>query len=312
MIQETRSRAKMKLENAGHSTAVSRATSYFSATAYYNELTGGTAYYHFLEQLEKDYAAKKGEIIARLQEVSKKLFTRANMLVNYTADDKGYEKLPETLKLLADQLPQGNGEKYAFTHPVKNLNEGLKTSAQVDYVARCGNFRDAGLQYTGALKILQVILSYDYLWLNIRVKGGAYGCMSGFYRNGDTYMVSYRDPNLAETNTIFEQAAEYVRRFDVSERDMVKFIIGTIGGMDTPMNPASKGVRSFGAYICHTEYAQLKKEREEVLNATKESIRALAPLIETAVSQDYLCVVGNNAKIRENEQMFEKIEPLFL
>ena len=92
------------------------------------------------------------------------------MLVNYTADDKGYEKLPETLKLLADQLPQGNGEKYAFTHPVKNLNEGLKTSAQVDYVARCGNFRDAGLQYTGALKILQVILSYDYLWLNIRVK----------------------------------------------------------------------------------------------------------------------------------------------
>lgn len=82
-------------------------------------------------------------------------------------------------------------------------------------------------------------------------------------------MVSYRDPNLAETNTIFEQAAEYVRRFDVSERDMVKFIIGTIGGMDTPMNPASKGVRSFGAYICHTEYAQLKKEREEVLNADK-------------------------------------------
>ena len=60
VIQETRSRAKMKLENAGHSTAVSRATSYFSATAYYNELTGGTAYYHFLEQLEKDYSSKEG------------------------------------------------------------------------------------------------------------------------------------------------------------------------------------------------------------------------------------------------------------
>ncbi|MFR5400036.1 MAG: hypothetical protein ACLTH3_08525 [Lachnospira sp.] len=195
--------------------------------------------------------------------------------------------------------------------PVKEKT-AYTSSSQVQYVARCGNYRKAGYEYTGALKVLKIIFSYDYLWLNVRVKGGAYGCMSGFYRNGDTYMVSYRDPNLAETNAIFEQAAEYVRRFDVSERDMVKFIIGTIGGMDTPMNPASKGVRSFGAYICHTEYAQLKKEREEVLNATKESIRALAPLIETAVSQDYLCVVGNNAKIRENEQMFEKIEPLFL
>ena len=216
-----------------------------------------------------------------------------------------YDGLEETLAQLQEK------DAVRTFRPVKEKT-AYTSSSQVQYVARCGNYRKAGYEYTGALKVLKIIFSYDYLWLNVRVKGGAYGCMSGFYRNGDTYMVSYRDPNLAETNTIFEQAAEYVRRFDVSERDMVKFIIGTIGGMDTPMSPASKGVRSFGAYICHTEYAQLKKEREEVLNATKESIRALAPLIETAVSQDYLCVVGNNAKIRENEQMFEKIEPLFL
>lgn len=179
-------------------------------------------------------------------------------------------------------------------------------------MARCGNYRKAGYEYTGALKVLKIIFSYDYLWLNVRVKGGAYGCMSGFYRNGDTYMVSYRDPNLAETNAIFEQAAEYVRRFDVSERDMVKFIIGTIGGMDTPMNPASKGVRSFGAYICHTEYAQLKKDVKEVLNATKSLFEHWRRSLKPRFHQDYLCVVGNNAKIRENEQMFEKIEPLYL
>ena len=125
-------------------------------------------------------------------------------------------------------------------------------------------------------------------------------------------MVSYRDPNMKETNEIFEKAAEYVRNFDVSDRDMVKFIIGTIGGMDTPMNPASKGMRSFGAYICNADYEDMKQERAQVLKATVQSIRALAPLIDTAVSQNYLCVVGNVGKIHENGQMFEKIEPLFI
>ena len=286
VIQETRSRAKMKLENAGHNTAVSRATSYFSATAYYNELTGGTAYYHFLEQLEKDYAEKKGEIIARLQEVSKKLFTRVNMLVNYTADDKGYEKLPETLKLLADKLPQGSGEKHAFSHPVKNLNEGLKTSAQVDYVARCGNFRSAGLEYTGALKILQVILSYDYLWLNIRVKGGAYGCMSGFGRSGEGYLVSYRDPNLKETNEIYEGIPAYLEAFDPDERDMTKYVIGTISNLDAPLTPSVKGSRGLSAYLSGVTEEMMQTERDQILGATKEDIRALACLLYTSDAAD--------------------------
>lgn len=310
VIQETRSRAKMKLENAGHNTAVSRATSYFSATAYYNELTGGTAYYHFLEQLEKDYAEKKGEIIARLQEVSKKLFTRVNMLVNYTADDKGYEKLPETLKLLADKLPQGSGEKHAFSHPVKNLNEGLKTSAQVDYVARCGNFRSAGLEYTGALKILQVILSYDYLWLNIRVKGGAYGCMSGFGRSGEGYLVSYRDPNLKETNEIYEGIPAYLEAFDPDERDMTKYVIGTISNLDAPLTPSVKGSRGLSAYLSGVTEEMMQTERDQILGATKEDIRALAAQVRAVLSTGSFCVVGNEEKIEASRGMFGEVSSL--
>lgn len=310
VIQETRSRAKMKLENAGHSTAVSRATSYFSATAYYNELTGGTAYYHFLEQLEKDYANKKGEIMARLQEVSRKLFTRANMLVNYTADDKGYEQLPQNLKLLADKLPHGSGEKHAFTHPVKNVNEGLKTSAQVDYVARCGNFRDAGLEYTGALKILQVILSYDYLWLNIRVKGGAYGCMSGFGRSGEGYLVSYRDPNLKETNDIYEGIPAYLEAFDPDERDMTKYVIGTISNLDAPLTPSVKGSRGLSAYLSGVTEEMMQTERDQILGAAKEDIRALAAQVRAVLATGSFCVVGNEEKIEANRGMFGEVSSL--
>lgn len=310
VIQETRSRARMKLENAGHSTAVSRATSYFSATAYYNELTGGTAYYHFLEQLEKDYPAKKQEIIAKLQEVSRKLFTRSNMLVNYTADEKGYEKLPETLKLLSAKLPEGSRETYAFTHPVKNVNEGLKTSAQVDYVARCGNFRDAGLAYTGALKILQVILSYDYLWLNIRVKGGAYGCMSGFGRSGEGYLVSYRDPNLKETNEIYEGIPAYLEQFDPDERDMTKYVIGTISNLDAPLTPSVKGSRGLSAYLSGVTEEMMQTERDQVLQATKEDIRALAAHVRAVLQTGSFCVVGNEEKIEANRAMFGEVSSL--
>ena len=310
VIQETRSRARMKLENAGHSTAVSRATSYFSATSWYNEMTGGTSYYHFLEKIAKDYETEKDAIAAKLQEVCGKLFTRSNMLVNYTADDKGYGYLPESLKLLVSRLPEGGGERYPFTHPVENLNEGLKTSAQVDSVARCGNFRKKGYEYTGALKILQVILSYDYLWLNIRVKGGAYGCMSGFGRSGEGYLVSYRDPNLKETNEVYEGIPAYLEQFDPDERDMTKYVIGTISNLDTPLTPSIKGSRGLSAYLSGVTEEMQQKERDQVLGATRDDIRALADLIRAVLATGSFCVVGNEEKIEANRAMFGVVENL--
>lgn len=310
VIQETRSRAKMKLENAGHSTAVSRATSYFSATSYFNEMTGGTTYYHFLEQTAKNFDAEKATIIDKLQEVCGKLFTRANMLVSYTADDDGYAKMPQAMKGLTDRLPQGSGEVYPFTNPVENLNEGLKTSAQVDYVARCGNFRKAGFEYTGALKILQVILSYDYLWLNIRVKGGAYGCMSGFGRSGEGYLVSYRDPNLKETNAVYEGIPAYLEQFNPDDRDMTKYVIGTISNLDVPLTPSIRGSRGLSAYLSGVTQEMMQKERDQVLAATQKDIQALKPYIQAILDTGSFCVVGNEEKIEKNREMFGMVENL--
>lgn len=310
VIRETRSRAKMKLENAGHSTAVSRATSYFSATAYYNEMTGGTGYYHFLEKLAKNYETEKKTIIEKLRQVSGLLFTRANMLVNYTADEKGYGYLPDALKKLTDRLPEGSRKRYPFTHPVANRNEGLKTSSQVNYVARCGNFRKRGYEYTGALKILQVILSYDYLWLNIRVKGGAYGCMSGFGRSGEGYLVSYRDPNLKETNEIYKGIIPYLEQFDPDERDMTKYVIGTISNLDAPLTPSVKGSRGLSAYLSGVTEEMMQQERDQVLSATKEDIRALAKLVGAILDEGSLCVVGNEEKIEANRSMFGEVANL--
>lgn len=190
------------------------------------------------------------------------------------------------------------------------LNEGFKTSSQVQYVARAGNFIRKGHSYTGALKILKVILSYDYLWINIRVKGGAYGCMSGFGQDGNSYLASYRDPNLLATNEVYDKTPEYLRGFTVDERDMTKYIIGTISGMDTPLNPSAKGARYLGAYLSGVTQEDLQRERDQVLSATQEDIRALADIVQAVLDDQLICVIGNEKKIEEDKELFKEIKSL--
>ena len=194
-------------------------------------------------------------------------------------------------------------------HCVKR-NEGFKTSSKVQYVARTGNFIDRGVEYTGALQILKVILSYDYLWQNVRVKGGAYGCMSSFNRIGEGYLVSYRDPNLEKTMEIYEGVVDYLKNFNVDDRDMNKFIIGTISNIDRPMNPAAKGSRSMNLYMNHVSAEMIREERDQILDAQQSDIRALADVLQALLDAHELCVIGSEEKIEEQKEMFLEIKTL--
>ncbi len=329
ILAETRSRSRMKLENASHSAAVARATSYFSPVSYFNDLTGGIGFYHFLEKAVKEYetgSKAKKALIAKLKETAGKLFTKENLLVSYTADEKGYKLLPEELAGFTASLETakkpGISEQEAAKEALSiygrassfargNRNEGFKTASQVNYVARCGNFREKGLSYTGALRILKVILSYDYLWLNLRVKGGAYGCMSGFGRSGEGYLVSYRDPNLAETNKIYEGIPEYLEKLTVDERDMTKYVIGTISDVDTPLTPSIKGSRGLSAYLSGVTEEMLQEERDQILTAAQEDIRALAPIVQAVLDTGSLCAIGNEEKVKKNQSIFKEVKTLF-
>jgi hypothetical protein len=311
VISETRSKARMKLESSSHSAAVTRSTSYFSPVSKYNDITGGIGYYQFLEALEKEYAVNKQGIIAKLKEVMGKLFTKKNMLVSYTANEEGYKLLPDAICKLSEELPAGDGMHYPFAITADNRNEGFCTASQVNYVARTGSFAKSGYSYTGALKILKVILSYDYLWINIRVKGGAYGCMSGFGRSGEGYFTSYRDPNLRETNQIYDGVVEYLENFQVEDRDMTKYVIGTVSDMDIPYPPSTKGSRGLSAYLSGVNQEMMEKEKKEVLEATQEDIRNLAPLVKAVLETGSLCVIGNEDKIIAEKDLFSETKNLF-
>ena len=311
IVSTVKSRLESSMTNSGHSVAMLEATAQFSETGYYSNLMRGYRFYKLMEKLESDFDNVKEDIALKLSSLIKMIFRADNMLVSYTANDEGYEILANPLTGFVAQLEKDKLEVAIREYKQVHVKTAYTSSSQVQYVARCGNYIREGFHYSGALKVLKVIFSYDYLWTNVRVKGGAYGCMSGFNHNGDSYFASYRDPNLAKTNKIYEEAPNYIRKFTVSDRDMVKYIIGTIGEMDTPMNPSAKGMRSFGAYISNVSYEDMQKERNEVIDAKQEDIRGLADLIESVIKQDYFCVVGNAKQINDEKKMFDIIQNLF-
>ncbi len=311
LIAENKSRAQMRLLSSGHSAAVSRASSYYAKSACFADITGGISYYKFIEDLDAHFDEKADETIERLKKLTRQIFTPDRLLVSFTADEEGFAGLGEPLAAFTEGLyPGGQKDVERFLVPVKK-NEGFMSSSGVQYVAQCGSFRREGYAYTGALRILKLILSYDYLWIQLRVKGGAYGCMSGFSRSGDGYFVSYRDPHLKNTLEVYRGIPAYLENFSADEREMTKYIIGTISDMDVPLNPSAKGARSLAAYLCHLTEDMVEKERDEVLTAQPEDIRALAPLIKAILSDDCICVIGGAAKCREDGDELMELTNLF-
>ena len=117
--------------------------------------------------------------------------------------------------------------------------------------------------------------------------------MSAFRRNGDGYLVSYRDPNLGKTLEVFRKTGEFIRSFDADEREMTKYIIGTISELDTPMTPSGKGSMSLNAWFSKVTEEYLKQERMEILKAQPEDIRKLAGIVDAVMEQSSICVVGS-------------------
>ena len=312
ILEELKSRMQGNMTSAGHSLAAVRAMSYFSETAAVSELVSGIPCYRLLEKLTADFESCKEELVEKLSALIKCIFRPENLLVDLTATQEGYEKLTHFLPDLKNALFTEAVKKELFELTPKLKNEAFSTSAQIQYVCRAGNYRmGTDYTYTGALKVLKVILGYDYLWINVRVKGGAYGCSCNFGKTGDSYIVSYRDPNLKKTVDVFERTGDYLRAFTADERTMTKYIIGAVGEMDMPMTPSVKGSRSSSAYLTNLSYEDIQKERDELLSCTQEDIQKLAGLVDAIMSQNAVCVVGNGQSIEENRELFMEVENLF-
>lgn len=310
LVAENRSGKQAQMMDAGHSLAAGQALSYLSKQAYLMDQVNGLAFYRLLEGLEKDFEGKKEELSDNMERLVRYIFRPENLMVDFTAERNGLEGLEKLIEGLKAKLYRGSVEGKPYVpRPVKK-NEGLMSSAQIQYVCRAGNYADKGLSYTGALRVLKVVMSYEYLWMQVRVKGGAYGCMCQFGKTGESYFVSYRDPNLEKTIEVYEKAADFVAGFDADERTMTQYIIGAVSALDMPLTPAAWGTYSLAGYMTGLAFEKVQKERDELLSADAETIRKLAAHIRAFMEDDCLCVVGNEDRIKAQKGLFGSVEYL--
>lgn len=310
LVAQIKARLQANLSSSGHLVAAMRSMSSFSRYALYQDELKGIAFYRSICRIEKELSESPVSVSDKLAAIAKKLFARNRMLISFTGNNETYGNAKPSLKKVITGFNKmsavGNQAEVHFN----TAKEAFIDASQIQYVAKTGDFICEGYEYTGALRLLRIILSYDYLWINVRVKGGAYGCMNTFLRSGESYFVSYRDPNLSDTLDVYDRIPEYIKSFSPDERDMTKYIIGTFSALDTPMNPEAKGSRSLSAYLEGITYEQIQKERNEILNAQPEDIRRLADLVEAVLKKDSICVIGNENMIKESAGLFENVEKL--
>lgn len=310
LVAQIKARLQANLSSSGHLVAAMRSMSSFSRYALYQDELKGIAFYRSICRIEKELSESPKNVSDKLAAIAKKLFARNRMLISFTGNNEAYGNAKPSLeKVIAGFNKMSAIGNQAEVH-FNTAKEAFIDASQIQYVAKTGDFICEGYEYTGALRLLRIILSYDYLWINVRVKGGAYGCMNTFLRSGESYFVSYRDPNLSDTLDVYDRIPEYIKSFSPDERDMTKYIIGTFSALDTPMNPEAKGSRSLSAYLEGITYEQIQKERNEILNAQPEDIRRLADLVEAVLKKDSICVIGNENMIKESAGLFENVEKL--
>ncbi|MBO4750498.1 MAG: insulinase family protein, partial [Lachnospiraceae bacterium] len=311
ILREYVTNMKQAMIADGSTLALSRALAYQNKISAYSEMLKRLPLYQLAADLEEHFEEKKKDLAKKLTTLAKMVFRPENLRVDFTGDRALLPKLFEEVGklktlLFTDEVPK----EHFVPKPVKR-NEGFMEPSQVQYVCRAGNYAKKGLAYSGSLRALKVMMGYEYLWMNVRVRGGAYGCMCGFGSTGESYFVSYRDPQLEGTVEVYKGAADFVRNFEADERTMTKYVIGAIGEIDTPFTPAALAGFSRDCYLGNMTEEDLQKERDELLATTPEKIRELAKHIDAFMDDDCFCVVGNTGKIKENEKMFGEIKNLF-
>lgn len=188
-----------------------------------------------------------------------------------------------------------------------DVNEAITTAGKVQYVAAGGNFIKHGHRFTGAMRVLETILRYEYLWTKIRIQGGAYGATARFEMNGLGVFASYRDPKLKESLQAYQGLAAWLREADFTERELDKYVIGTISGMDVPLTNSMRLDTAVNIFLKQVSDSRRQQTRDEVLQVTNKDLQDLGQVVEDMLSDGYICVVGGKQIIEGNSSLFNKV-----
>ncbi|MBO6304396.1 MAG: insulinase family protein [Selenomonadaceae bacterium] len=297
---------ELSFERSAHNIVAEEIASYSTAAHYYSAL-GDLPFYRYLKAFLANFDKEFEKLSKNAKRIIERVFTKENLIVSATLPESDYGKFKDEFAKFTDKLSNKTFEKAKYNFEIARKNEGLMSPSLVQYVGKGGNFIKLGEKYTGVLHILETILRYDYFWNNIRVKGGAYGAFSKFNRDGSLFFGSYRDPNLKETLEVFDKTADYIENFNVNDREMDKFIIGTIGNIDMPLTPKMKGDVASSTYLREISYEDRQKSRNEILSARQKDVRDLSKLIRRVMEENNVCVFGNEENLKANADVFKNL-----
>ena len=307
ILEQMKIGIELNLQASATSIISSGISSSYSKTGAYNN-EAGLPLYKFLKNLLKDFDENFDGFVKDLKSIYPRLANRNGLTVSVTTTDELYREFVPHLSGLLKNLPVDEFPRVEYDYPLKSENKGLYSQSRVQYVGKGANFINLGYKYLGQLNVLETILRYEYFWTKIRVQGGAYGAFVNFSRSGGMFFGSYRDPNLKETLDVFDATADFIRNFDVTDRENDKYIIGTMSKIDKPLTPSIKGQLAAEFCLQNITYEDRQKSRDEILATRQKDIRDLANLIDDCMKANRICVFGNEDVIKKNSEIFGSIE----
>ena len=305
-ISEINVGLEMSIPQRGHAVSLIRAMGYFDESKYLSDAINGISYLDFIHDIYVNFETKKVEVSNKLTSLLPIIFNKNRMIYRFTGNEECLANTNELVDKFYDSL---SDVEHTFVSDYKpyNANEGFTTQFDVNYVARAGRYNQP---FNGAMHVLNNALSMDYLWMQVRVHGGAYGCMLQTTTNGVIGFTSYRDPEIARTNKVYEEVVDYIKNLNPSDEDLLKYKIGAIGSLESVLHVSVKGDLAQSQYLQDITYEQLALQRKQVIEATKEDLINLAPLFVEALEMNNLCVIGNANKVEANKEMFKEVNGL--
>ncbi len=307
LIQMLRLRAETGIFQQGHAVASSRAKSYLAPQVAYVEKTHGLDFLFYLQELDRHFDEVADDLIHRLTHLYGRLLQRKNLKVGLTGSLDDMEAIMPHLQHFLEGIPESAGETAAFLPQISVKNEGIMSAAAVQYVAQAADLRDFDVVYNGRMEVLSNVLTNEYLYNEIRAKGGAYGQGIRFGKSGLMTLYSYRDPNLAETFAVYDRMADWLEALSYDEERLRPFIIGTMNRFNPAQTAGSRGVTDLSMAITGQTYDDVARLADEALATTVADLRTYAGALRRAVKEKVCCVLGGAARIQEEAALFDHL-----
>jgi len=305
MIREIKTHKETQFLTAGHVVGVQRLQSYYSQSARLFEEFGGIEFYRFIADLEANFDEQFEVLTEKLTSIASLVFTNRKPIISITGTEEIRDRTVTALSPYIMGLAPNKAAKNAFAFETDIANEGFLTAAKIQYVSQGYNIRALGYEYAGSQLVLKGLLSMDYLWNRVRVQGGAYGAFMSIGRGGDLYFGSYRDPKLKKTFEAYQGVVDYINNLELSQRELEKYIIGTISSKDVPLSASVKGEIADNFYFSGVTAADLQKERDEILETTVAQLKSHGDMIAEVLAKNAICVLGSEEAINEEKELFK-------